>query len=211
LEGGIAEVGTRSSESALLLLSLRIWSTNSGLDPTCGWQASSDWAETAGLRRVRDGSPQQSVYWQVDNNRSSLLVLLEHLADSVRFGIWLPPVRLCGLQSASDSGARPVRGKMGYIGSRPYSPLVAATPKIAFEGPLGMRNSFMHKQCAWCRRLTHPDGTPHGKAWQAFFEWKSSAICAECREHLKTILEEGLRCKQRRHGRWTEPRGFYGP
>jgi hypothetical protein len=51
-----------------------------------------------------------------------------------------------------------------------------------------------HRQCAWCLRLKHRDGTPHGHPWPRI-PYYSHGICSICKAKL-----------QQHHAVFSDPR-----
>ncbi len=43
---------------------------------------------------------------------------------------------------------------------------------------------YYHRQCAWCLRLKHRDGEPHGHPWPRL-PFYSHGICASCKAKLQ--------------------------
>ncbi len=42
---------------------------------------------------------------------------------------------------------------------------------------------YQHRQCAWCLRLKHRDGEPHGHPWPKL-PFYSHGICTSCKATL---------------------------
>ena len=49
-----------------------------------------------------------------------------------------------------------------------------------------------HRQCAWCLRLKHRDGTPHGHPWPRL-SFYSAGICSPCKARLQRLQVRDVR------------------
>ncbi len=67
-----------------------------------------------------------------------------------------------------------------FAGSASYVPSPAPrAPRVALR---------YHRQCAWCLRLKHRDGTPHGHPWPRL-SFYSAGICAPCKSKLQRLQD----------------------
>jgi len=63
--------------------------------------------------------------------------------------------------------------------------LTGTTPVIPSPAPREPRVALCYdRQCAWCLRLKHRDGKPHGQPWPRF-SFYSHGICSSCKAKLQ--------------------------
>ena len=66
-------------------------------------------------------------------------------------------------------------------------PLAGSAPGVPSPAPREPRVSLRyHRQCAWCLRLKHRDGTPHGHPWPRL-SFYSAGICSTCKAKLERL------------------------
>ena len=58
--------------------------------------------------------------------------------------------------------------------------MILARPRAERSRSQSERLACNHHQCAWCLRLKHKNGQPHGKPWPSLLPGYSHGICLEC-------------------------------
>ncbi len=73
-------------------------------------------------------------------------------------------------------------------------PFAESTSYVPSHAPRAPRVALhWHRQCAWCLRLKHRDGTPHGHPLPRL-DFYSSGICSPCKAKLQGHQGRDVRC-----------------